>query len=142
MHQQAKLRRWAIAILLIARTMAIGGGLQVRPTLRQRHPLDLVRAYDWTFLSPGQIQGVGTNSFIEQRNVILLEQESDGLHWVVAGDNIENRQTATDCQTLLQSAEARGIVFHTRPFLHGLPWSVPDSIANKHVLMALKQQPF
>ena len=40
-----------------------------------------MRAYDWTFLSPGQIQGVGANMCTEQRNIILLEQESDGLHW-------------------------------------------------------------
>uniref|UniRef100_A0AAV1TSU2 Uncharacterized protein n=1 Tax=Peronospora matthiolae TaxID=2874970 RepID=A0AAV1TSU2_9STRA len=57
-------------------------------------------------------------------------------------NNIEDRQTATDCQALRQSAAARGIVFYAHPFLHGLPWSDQDSIAYKHVLMALKKQPF
>uniref|UniRef100_A0AAV1U594 Uncharacterized protein n=1 Tax=Peronospora matthiolae TaxID=2874970 RepID=A0AAV1U594_9STRA len=78
--------------------MEIGDGLQVCPTLRQRHPPDLVRAYDWTFHSSGRIQGVVANTSIEQLNVILLEQESDGLHWDIEEDNIEDRQTATDCQ--------------------------------------------
>jgi 7-cyano-7-deazaguanine synthase in queuosine biosynthesis len=34
------------------------------------------------------------------------------------------------------------IVFYAHPLLHGFPWRVRDSISNKHVMKAIKQQPF
>lgn len=34
------------------------------------------------------------------------------------------------------------IVFTAHPRLNGMPRKVPDTIANRHVLLALKKQPF
>ncbi|CAI5719346.1 unnamed protein product [Peronospora destructor] len=71
-----------------------------------------------------------------------MEQDSDGIHWSIAANNIEDQRTAADCQKLRKVQVARGIVFYANPLIHGFPWSVPDTIANKHVLLALKKQPF
>ena len=43
---------------------------------------------------------------------------------------------------LRKDQSAGGIVFYANPLIHGFPWSVPDTIANKHVLLSLKKQPF
>ena len=37
---------------------------------------------------------------------------------------------------------AGSIVFYANPLIRGFLWSVPDTIASKHVLLALKKQPF
>jgi hypothetical protein len=45
--------------------------------------------------------------------------------------------------TKLQKQEQEGnIVFNAHPTLHGYPWSVPDTISNKHVFLAIKKQVF
>ena len=59
-----------------------------------------------------------------------------------AGDNIADQRTAANCRTLLRHQVARDIVFYAHPLLHGLRWSVLDSIAKEHVQQALKPQPF
>merc|ERR1712137_1316004 len=45
-----------------------------------------------------------------------------------------------DCKQLRRAQDAGGIVFQAHPRLHGLPWSVPDSVANRHVLLAITKQ--
>ena len=44
--------------------------------------------------------------------------------------------------TLRRSQSARGNVLYAHSWIHGLPWSVPDSVANRHVLPTLKTQFF
>jgi hypothetical protein len=34
------------------------------------------------------------------------------------------------------------IVFNAHPACHGIRWEVPDTVANKHVLLSLKKQPY
>ena len=141
-HQQAKLRRWGIAILLSAPHLTVGASLLVQRPLCLRHPPALVRAYEWSLLAPGRVQGTVESPYPEQRIVIQLEQEQDGIHWCIAADNVEDQRTATDCQTLRRRVHTQGIVFYAHPHIHGLPWSVPDSVANTHVQRALKTQPY
>ena len=74
--------------------------------------------------------------------VLLLEQGIDGIHWRLAPDNGASQHTAADCETLRQGQDWGGIVFYAHPCIHGFPWSVPDSVANRHVLRAIKKQPF
>ena len=139
MHLQFKLRRWGIAILLSAPELIVGGWMHVERTLCQRHPPDLEQAYVWEFISPGRIRGVGDCTLTEQRSIVLLYLESDGLHWRIDGDNIVDQRTAADGRKLIRHQVARAL---SSMRIQGLPWSVPDSIANKHVQQALKTQPF
>ena len=112
--------------------MIVGASLPVhRPP-----PPGLVRAYDWRLLAPGRVQGTGECQYPGQRITIQLEQEQDGIHWCIAANNVEDQRTAADCLTLRRREAAQGIVFYAHPQVHGLPWSVPDSIANKHVQRA------
>ena len=76
MHQQAKLRRWGLAILLSAPSMEIGGGIQVTQELRTRilgdTPHRATLAAACTTFDPGQ------------QGVIALEQ-------IVMGDRLGSR---------------------------------------------------
>ena len=45
-------------------------------------------------------------------------------------------------QWLRKDQGAGGIVFHKNPLIHGFPWTVSDTIASKHVLLAYTKQPF
>ena len=101
MHLQFKLRRWGIAILLSAPESIAGGWMHVEETLCQRHPPDLEQAYVWEFVCSGRIRGVGDRTFTEQQSIVLLDQESNGIHWSIAGDNIADQRAAADCRTLL-----------------------------------------
>ena len=56
--------------------------------------------------------------------------------------NTADRYTVADCQQLRRAQDAGGIVFQAHPLLHGLSWTVPDSVANRHVLLAIKKQAF
>ncbi|KAE9326617.1 hypothetical protein PR003_g16202 [Phytophthora rubi] len=47
-----------------------------------------------------------------------------------------------DIRKLQRYEDEGSIVFNAHPKLHGFPWSVPDTIANKHVLAAIKKQAF
>uniref|UniRef100_A0AAV1UY68 Uncharacterized protein n=1 Tax=Peronospora matthiolae TaxID=2874970 RepID=A0AAV1UY68_9STRA len=142
MHLQFKLRRWEIEILMSVPESKVGGWMHMERTLCQRHPPGLGQAYAWEFFSSDRIRGVGDLTLTEQPSVVLLDQESDGLHWSIAGDNIGDPRTADACQTLLRHQIARDIVFYTHLLLYGLPWNVPGYAANKHVQQALKTQPF
>uniref|UniRef100_M4BPJ8 RxLR effector candidate protein n=1 Tax=Hyaloperonospora arabidopsidis (strain Emoy2) TaxID=559515 RepID=M4BPJ8_HYAAE len=78
----------------------------------------------------------------DQPSVILLEQASNGINWLVATDNVADRQTAEDCRTLEAGQHNCAIVFQAHSRLHGIPWSVSNSVANPHVHLALNKQPF
>ena len=86
----------------------------------------------------GGIKGVLVNSDQCRKTAIALKQDSDGIHWNIAANNIENQQTAADCHRLRKDQKEGSIVFYANRF----PWSVTDTIANKHVLLSLKKQPF
>ena len=77
-----------------------------------------------------------------RQSAIDLEQDSGGIHWSIAANNIEDQQTAAYCRHLRKDQSAGGIVFYANPLIHGFPWSLPDTIANKHILSSLKKQPF
>uniref|UniRef100_M4BZI6 RxLR effector candidate protein n=1 Tax=Hyaloperonospora arabidopsidis (strain Emoy2) TaxID=559515 RepID=M4BZI6_HYAAE len=78
----------------------------------------------------------------DQPSVILLEQASNGIHWLVAADNVADRRIVEDCRTLEAGQHNLAIVFQAHPRLYGIPWRVSDSVANPHVHLALKKQPF
>ena len=99
-HQQVKLRRWGIAILLTAPCLDIGERHQVRLDLVPRHPKHLTHAYVWECIATGHIRGVLIASDPGQRGVIELEQQSNGIHSKVAATNTEDRYTTSDCQKL------------------------------------------
>ena len=61
--------------------MEIGGALQAHRNLVLRHPPELVNEYVWNFITPGIIRGVSVGTSTKQRKFILLEQESNGIHW-------------------------------------------------------------
>ena len=90
----------------------------------------------------GRIRGVSLNSYQGRQSAIALEKDSNGIHWSISADHIEYQQTAVDCHRLRKDQVAKVIVFYANPLIHGFPWSVPDTLANKHVLVALKKQPF
>ena len=90
----------------------------------------------------GRIRGVSLNSYQGRQSAIALEKDSNGIHWSISADHIEYQQTAVDCHRLRKDQCAEGNVFYVNPLIHGFPWSEPDIIANKHVLLALKKQPF
>ena len=46
-YQQAKLRRWGLAILLSAPSLAVGQELQIRTGLRLRHSSQVTQTYTW-----------------------------------------------------------------------------------------------
>ena len=48
----------------------------------------------------GRIRGVVVNSDQGRQSAIALEQDSDGIHWSIAANNIEDQQTAADCRRL------------------------------------------
>ena len=131
-----------MAILLSAPTIAIGGRLQVGRWLHLRNPPQLKSIYAWEPTTPGRIQGVMPNVGCDQPSVILLEQVSNGINWLVATDNVADRQTAEDCRTLEAGQHNCAIVFQAHSRLHGIPWSVSNSVANPHVHLALNKQPF
>ena len=118
MHQQAKLRRWGLAILLSAPRLDIGEGLQVRNQLLPRHPQQLVHVYAWEYVTMGHVRGTMVDNASSQGSVIQLEQASNGIHWTVAASNIEDQQTAADCQKLRPKQHIGGIVFMG---FHGCP---------------------
>ena len=89
-----------------------------------------------------RIRGVLVNSEQGRQSAIDLEQDSDEIYWSIAANNIEDPRTAADCHRLRKDQSAGGIVFYANPLIHGIPWSVPDTIANKHVLLSLKKHPF
>ena len=77
-----------------------------------------------------------------RQSAIDLEQDSDGIHWSIAANNIEDQQTAADCHRLRKDQRTEDIVFYANLLMYEFPWSVLDTIANKHVLLSLKKQPF
>lgn len=141
-YQQAKLRRWGLAILLSAPSLSISQELQLRVEQFLRHPPNLTQDYTWTYTKLGCVSGIVEVSDPDQRSVINLEQNSDGIHWSIAANSIEDQRTAADCQLFQKENLDEGIVFSANPLIHGFPWSVPETIANMHVLLAIKKQVF
>jgi hypothetical protein len=71
-----------------------------------------------------------------------VTQQPNGLHWRVKEEQQEDAETAEDVVKLQQRQQDGSVVFAAHPGIHGVPWSVKDSIANKHVLKVLKMQPY
>ena len=82
-HQQAKLRRWGLAILLSAPTLAVREGLQVGTTLVLRQPPQLTQDYIWKYTTAGCVSGITVDSDPGQRRVVALSQDSDGIYWSI-----------------------------------------------------------
>ena len=79
-HQQSKLRRWGLAILLSAPTISIGGWLQVWRWLHLRNPPQLKSINAWEPTTPGRVQSIMPKVGCDQPSVIPLEQASSGIH--------------------------------------------------------------
>ena len=63
-------------------------------------PPKLKQAYTWEYTTTSRIRGVLMNSDQGQQSVIALEQDSDGIDWSIAANNIEDQQTAAYCRHL------------------------------------------
>ena len=81
----------------------------------------MTQTYTWEHTMTGRIRGVGVNSDQGRQSAIALEQDSDGIHWSIAVNNIEDQQTAADCQWLRKDQGAGGIVFYANPLIHRFP---------------------
>jgi hypothetical protein len=142
MHRQDKLRRWGIPILLVSPILEIGEQLTVSKRLRMRHVTKLDASYDWEATTSGHARGISTDLQTGDQHVLVVDQQADGKHWRVGGALAADEVTRHD-QQKLRSHEAEGsIVFYAHPRVHGFEWSVPETIANRHVVQALKKQPF
>ena len=95
-YQQAKLRKWSLAILHSVPNLEVGQELHVRTDLRLRHTPQLKQTYIWEHTMTGRIRGVVVNSDQGQQGAIDLEQDSDGIQWSIAANNIGDQQTAAD----------------------------------------------
>jgi hypothetical protein len=142
MHRQVKLRRWGLAIVLSSPRMEIGEQLEVHNQIQLRHPTKLESTYRWEATTEGHAHGTSTDRTTGGRSLIELGQQPDGVHWRVNEEKAVDDRTCRDCQHLSRYEEEGGIVFYAHPQIHRFPWSVPDSIANKHVVQALKKLPF
>ena len=105
--QQVELRCWPRA----SRTDGSPSAPPPPPTLKQ--------TYTWEHTMTGRIRGVLVNSDQGRQSAIALEQDSDGIHWGIAANNIEDQQTTADCQRLCKDQGAGGIVFYAKPLIHG-----------------------
>ncbi|POM75681.1 LOW QUALITY PROTEIN: RxLR effector candidate protein [Phytophthora palmivora] len=139
---QTKFRHWTTAILVNAPSIEVGETLQVQRKLSMRHPPDLQQEYEWIFHSEGRIQGHVVGSTESNKMAITMEQQWDGIHWRLVENEKVDQQMTADWDKLRQSQEQDGLVFVAHPWLHRIPWTVPDTIANQHVVKALKRQPF
>ena len=128
--QQVELRCWPRA----SRTDGSPSAPPPPPTLKQ--------TYTWEHTMTGRIRGVLVNSEQGRQSAIDLEQDSNIIQWSIAANNIEDQRTDADCHRLRKEQRAGDIVFYANPLIHGFPWTVPDTIANKHALLVLKKQPF
>ncbi|KAE9164835.1 hypothetical protein PF005_g29854 [Phytophthora fragariae] len=75
-------------------------------------------------------------------STIQLDQANNGIHWTVRPAPQENVETNADRKKLQKYQSSGSIVFYAHPLCHNFPWKVPEPIANKHVVAALKKQPF
>jgi hypothetical protein len=142
-HQQAKLRRWALAILLNAPHLAIGEYLAVSREITFRHQMQLEQDYHWKVTATGTVIGSAKHPQGGQPDEIELEQQGNGVYWQVCTNMGNEDDTMVGDRKRLQQNQSNGsIVFNAHPLCHGIPWSVPDNIANKHVGAVLKKQPF
>jgi hypothetical protein len=141
-HQQAKLRRWGLAILLNAPRLPIRGTLEVSSTIKFRHQMELEHDYTWKVTEAGEVVGTVTQAAGGTSANIALEQQSNGIHWKVCAERGDTQLTAGDVTKLQKFQQSGSIVFYAHPWCHGIPWVVPDNIANKHVIAVLKKQPF
>ncbi|EEY55920.1 uncharacterized protein PITG_08664 [Phytophthora infestans T30-4] len=81
-YQQAKLRRWGLAILLSAPSIAVGAVLQVTNKLTLRHPPTLVKGFIWYILQDGRARGSRPPGTEAETTTITLEQMPNGITWI------------------------------------------------------------
>jgi hypothetical protein len=141
-HQQAKLRRWGVAILLNSPAMKLGERLQTTTELRLRHPMHLDNKYTWEAKGAGRATGTTEEQRRGTRHTIEVVQQPNGIHWHVRDGDTTDQHTVADKKRMQRYQQEGSIMFYAHPHLHGFPWRVSDSIANKHVLKVIKQQPF
>lgn len=137
-HTQAKLRRWALAVLLGSPPMAIAETMAVTQDLQIRHPPELTLSYTWKYVDEGQVVGEPLEG---KQFSIDLRQTSDGIHWKVAPDQLLAVRSTEDYASLLRQEARTGLVFYAHPRLHSFPWSISEAVSNKNVIPALKRQP-
>ncbi|ETN10387.1 hypothetical protein PPTG_10525 [Phytophthora nicotianae INRA-310] len=139
-HSQPKLRRWGIAILTSIPTLTVGSTLRVGTVATLRHPPELRNNYTWIIINAHRIRGVSSTS--PEESTFELEQQPNGIHWMISESTQADATTKADIVQLQQHEYTGAIVFQAHPMLHGFPWTVPDSTANRHVLAAIKKQAF
>ncbi|ETI48447.1 hypothetical protein F443_07523, partial [Phytophthora nicotianae P1569] len=139
-HSQPKLRRWGIAILTSIPTLTVGSTLRVGTVATLRHPPELRNNYTWIIINAHRIRGVSSTS--PEESTFELEQQPNGVHWMTSESTQADVTTKADIVKLQQHEYTGASVFQAHPMLHGYPWTVPDSTANRHVLAAIKKQAF
>jgi hypothetical protein len=142
LHQQAKLRRWGLAILMNSPSLEIDSSFTVQRDIEARHMMKLELEYSWEITAEGTAKGTVIAGTGQQKEYLELQQQDDGIHWSVKEHEIDSRQIADDQRKLQRRQHYGSIVFFAHPRCHGIAWSVPDSIANQHIGKVLKQQPF
>ncbi|KAE8981596.1 hypothetical protein PR003_g12314 [Phytophthora rubi] len=110
--------------------------------MKLRHQPKLEHDYHWEYIAPGRAKGIRIGQTDLTTNAIEVEQTHNGIHLRVIETGSEDRDTAADRVKLQRFQDIGSIVFYAHPNAHGMQWSVPDNIANKHVLVALKKQSF
>jgi hypothetical protein len=142
MHQQAKLRRWGLAILLNAPQLETERALEVTRVIRMRHLTHLEGTYTWTAADSGKAVGTPTGAHNHRGGFLALEQQSDGIHWKMEEEKLPDEILEADRKKLMKYDNEGSIVFYAHPAIHSFPWHVAESVANKHVLRAIKKEPY
>jgi hypothetical protein len=141
-HQQDKLRRWGLAVLSSIPRLDIGATLQVSTAVSMRHLMKLQHAYNWEVIAGDRVRGTRADSTAREAPSLELTQQPNGIHWHVDATAQADSTLQADIEKLRRRENDGDIVVQAHPMLHGFPWEVPDTVANKHVLSALKKLAF
>lgn len=142
-HSHAKLREWAIIILLSSPPLDVGNPVGCPSPLRLRQQLPFTQAISWVLIGPGKVRGVSLSDESDRPQSWELTQCHDGITWVFDG---APPLVKGKSQELTQKAESKlsrhGVVFFSNPQIHHYPWSAPPTVPNHRLFTFLKKQAF
>ena len=76
------------------------------------------------------------------RGVTILRQEPNGLHWRIDESSSTPLEYRLDEADLCRAQHEHDLVVEAHPDIHVLPWEVPLTISNRHVLHHLNRQSY
>jgi hypothetical protein len=121
MHQQAKLRRWGLAILLNAPQLQAGRTLEVGRGLRMRHPTHLEGTYSWTVAENETAVDAPTSTHNHRHGYLALKQQNDGIHWRDEEERLPDAILEADRKKLSKYETEDSSVFYAHPAVHSFP---------------------